>query len=101
MYSGLQYSVQKDIERMFGVIQLPFQILQYELVSWDPQDINDLCGHLYNSAQSGCPNALNGAFSEEANVNNIITEFYDTDIAKLFSSSCLTSAEPNPCAQRS
>ena len=79
-YSGNQEAVRKDVERLFGVLQSRFEILRREMRGWDVEDvvkISQVCVIMHNMIVRM---QQNGDFREEAGGQDLIREFYNTDM---------------------
>ena len=79
-YSGNQEAVRKDVERFFGVLQSRFEILRREMRGWDVEEvvkISQACVIMHNLIVRM---QQNGDFRNEAGGQNLIREFYNTDM---------------------
>ena len=79
-YSRNQEALWKDLERFFGVIRSKFEILRPEMRGWDVEDvvkISQICVIMHNMIVRL---QQNGDFRNEAGGQDLIREFYNTDM---------------------
>lgn len=78
-YLARQKSVQKDVERLLGVLHLLFEILSREIRMWYIDEIfrvSDFCVIVYNIIRRM---QQNGNFDEDADRTDLVTEMYDME----------------------
>lgn len=78
-YSSFQEGVRKDIERLFGILQIRFAIMRREFLGWDINEIlkiTNVCVILHNMMVRM---NQNGDLTEEMGEDDAVTEIMDME----------------------